>query len=40
MPQRSLWSNLKREEAAPEIPPQPPKEEQLVAEIRDLLRQK
>jgi large-conductance mechanosensitive channel len=30
----------KERRSGPRIPPQPPKEEQLVAEIRDLLRQK
>jgi len=33
-------NNLKREEETPEIPPEPLKEEQLVTEIRNLLKQK
>jgi len=34
-------NNLKRkEEEAPKAPPEPPKEEQLLTEIRDLLKQK
>ena len=37
---KAINSLKKKEEAAPEAPPEPSKEEELLAEIRDLLKEK